>query len=163
MARRGGEPWGILARLMLAGTIGGAGITMMLDMTEAGLAAHSAAQGEPAAVQALFDLVSMVTLTMLPQAIFLVGAAAGILRSAVAPCWLGWLALLPAAGAIVGAAELGDRGGPVAIAGLVGGYIPMLLWMTAMSIALFVRREDSIPAVGEQTARARNQLWQLEA
>lgn len=163
VARRGGDPFGILARLTLAGAVGMAAIAMVLDMTEAALAAHTAAAGEPAAAQALFDLVSMLALTGLPQALFVAGAAAGIIRSAVVPRWLGFVALVPALAGLVGAAGLGDPGGPVAAIALFGGYLPMLLWMLATSIMLFVRREGNMPAAGEQPAHAGNQRWQPEA
>jgi hypothetical protein len=163
VVRQGGDQWGILARLMLAGAIGTAAITLVLDMNEAALAAHTAVAGEPATVQALFDLVSMIQLTVLPQALFLVGAAAGILRSAVVPRWLGGMALVPALAVIVGAAGLGDASGPVAAIGLFGGYLPMLLWMLAMSITLFVRGEGGVPAAGAQSAPVGNQQWQPEA
>lgn len=163
VARRGGDPLGILARLTLAGAVGMAAIAMVLDMTEAALAAHTAAAGELAAAQALFDLVSMLALTGLPQALFVAGAAAGIIRSAVVPRWLGFVALVPALAGLVGAAGLGDPSGPVAAISLFGGYLPMLLWMLATSIALFVRREGNMPAAGEQPAHAGNQRWQPEA
>lgn len=162
VARRGGDPLGILARLTLAGAVGMAAIAMVLDMTEAALAAHTAA-GELAAAQALFDLVSMLPLTTLPLALFVAGAAAGIIRSAVVPRWLGFVALVPALAGLVGAAGLGDPSGPVAAIGLFGGYLPMLLWMLATSIALVVRREGNMPAAGEQPAHASNQRWQPEA
>jgi hypothetical protein len=163
VARRGGDPLGILARLTLAGAIGTAAIAMVLDMIEGALASQIAADGELAAVQALFAPVSMLPLTALPQALFLAGAAAGIVRSAVVPRWLGFVALVPALSGLVGAAGLGDPSGPVAAISLVGGYLPMLLWMLAVSITLFVRREGSMPVTGEQPAHAANQRWQPEA
>jgi hypothetical protein len=163
VARRGGDPLGILARLTLAGAVGMAAVALVLDMIEAALAAHTAAAGELAAVQALFDLVSMIALTGLPQALFVAGAAAGIIRSAVVPRWLGFVALVPALGGLVGAAGLGDPSGPVAVISLIGGYLPMLLWMLALSITLFVRREGGMPATGEQPAQAGNQRWQPES
>ncbi len=163
VARRGGDPLGILARLMLAGAVGMAAIAMVLDMTEAALAAHAAAAGELAAAHALFDLVSMIPLTLLPQALFLAGAAAGIICSAVVPRWLGFAALIPALAALVGAAGVGDPGGPVAAVGLIGGYLPMLLWTLATSITLFVRREGGMPAADGQPAHAGSRRWQPEA
>ncbi len=163
VARRGGDRWGILARLMMAGAVGTAAIALVLDLTEGALASHTAAAGEPAAVQALFDLVSMIPLTGLPQALFLFAAALGILQSAVVPRWLGWVALVPALSNVVGAAGLGDPSGPIAIVSLVGGYLPMLLWTLALSITLFVRREGGIPATGEQLAHAGRQRWQAES
>ena len=161
--RRGGDPFGILARLMLAGAIGMAGITMVLDMSEAALSSHTAIAGESAAVLALFDLVSMVALTGLPQALFLAGAAGAIVRSAVVPRWLGVAALVPAITALIGAAGLGNPGGPLEVVGLIGGYLPMLLWVLALSIILFVRREGSMVPSAERQAHAGNPQWQPEA
>jgi hypothetical protein len=163
VARRGGDQWGILARLMLAGAVGTAATAMVVDMTEAALAALTVAAGDDATIQALFNLVSMVPLTVLPQATFLIGAAAAILQSGVVSRWLGWFALVPALANLIGAAGLGDPSGPVAIVSLIGGFLPMLVWMLAMSITLFVRREGSLPAAGERSVQATNQRWQTEA
>ena len=148
---------------MLAGAIGMAGITMVLDMAEAALSSHTAIAGEPAAVQALFNLVSMVALTGLPQALFLAGAAVAIVRSAVVPPWLGVAALVPAISGLIGAAGLGNPGSQLEMVALIGGYLPMLLWVLALSIILFVRREGSMLPSAEQQAHAGNPQWQLEA
>lgn len=163
VARRGGDRWGILARLMMAGAVVTAASAMVLDMAEGALASHTAATGEPAAVQALFDLVSMIPLTGLPQALFLFAATLGILQSAVVPRWLGWVALVPALSNVVGAAGLGDTDGPIALVSLIGGYLPMLLWTLALSVTLFMRGEGSIPSPGEQLAHAGSQQWQTES
>jgi len=143
VARRGGDPWGILGRLMLAGALGTFAITMVENMAEAALAFRAASAGEPGAVEALFGLVMMVNLTAVPLAAFLVGAASGILRSGVAPRWLGWAALVPALLGVIGASGLGDPRGPVAIIGFVGGFLPSLLWALVTSVALLVRRESA--------------------
>lgn len=58
--RREGDPWGILARLMLAGAAGTAAITLAVNMAASALANRLAAEGEAGAVQALFDFYLMV-------------------------------------------------------------------------------------------------------
>jgi hypothetical protein len=150
--RRGGDPWGILARLMLAGAVGTAAITLVVNMAAAALAYRIAAEGEAGAVQALFDLYLMVPLSSIPCAAFLAAAAAGILRSAVVPRWLGWVALPPTLLLLVGAAGLGDVRGPVYSIGFFGGLLPFLLWTLVTSIVLLVRRgaeQSMVPAPGQ--------------
>jgi hypothetical protein len=161
VARRGGDSWGILARLMLAGALGSFAITTVVNLAEAALAFRGAAAGEPATIEALFDLLMMVPLTVVPLAAFMVAAAAGIVRSAVLPRWLGWAVLLPALLGISGGAGLGDPRGTVAGNGF-GGYLLFLVWALATSVMLLVRREATLP-VGQQRVAAGGQQWQAES
>ena len=162
VARRGGDPWGVLGRLMLAGALGSFAITMAENMAEAALAFRVASAGDPGAVEALFGIVMMVNLTAAPLAAFLVGAAAGILRSGIAPRWLGWAALAPALLGVIGAAGLSDPRGPVAAIGFAGGYLPFLLWTLVTSVVLLVRREAPASVTGERRAYPGGERLQTE-
>lgn len=159
VTRRGGDTWGVLARLIAIGAIGTTTITLVENMAEAALAFHTAGHGEPGAVQALFDFYMMVPVLAFPLVAFLVAAAAGIVRSGVAPRWLGWVALVPVLSLLVGAAGLGNPRGPLAAVGFVGGFLPMLLWTLAVSIALLVRSRVEAPATGERPVQAGAQRW----
>jgi hypothetical protein len=150
VARRGGDPWGILGRLMVAGALGSLAITSVENLAEAALAFRAASVGEAATVEALFDLLLMIPLAVLPLAALMIAASAGIARSAIVPRWLGWAVLLPALLSLVGAAGLGDPRGPLAAIGLFGGFFPFLLWTLAVSVVLLVRRETDAPATEGQ-------------
>jgi hypothetical protein len=149
LVRRGGaDPLGILGRVMLAGAAGTAAVTLVDNMAAAALAYRVAAQGDAGAVQALFYFYMMVPLSALPAAAFLAAAAVGILRSGLAPRWLGWVALPPVLCILVGAAGLGDLYGPLEIIGYVGGLVPSQLWILVISIVLLVRRDTVTVAAG---------------
>jgi hypothetical protein len=161
--RRGGDPWGILARLMVAGAVGTAAITMVVNMAGSALAYRIAADGEAGAVQALFDFYLMVPVSSMLCTLFMAAAAVGIVRSAVAPRWLGWVALPPALFLLVSAAGLGDVRGPIYSAGYFGGLLPFILWMLVLSVVLLVRRETVAPATQGRMAPSSSERWQPEA
>jgi hypothetical protein len=156
--RCAGDRWGILARLMLAGAVGMATVTLVDNMAAAALVYRVAAAGDTGAVQALFYFYMMIPLSSFPAAAFLAAAAAGILRSEVAPRWLGWVALPPVLCLLVGAASPGDLYGPLEVLGYLGGFMPFLLWTLVISIVLLVQRSSVAAATGErlvQTGGAR--------
>lgn len=146
IGRRAGDGGGVLARLMVAGAVGTGAITLVENMAEAALAFQTAAAGEPAAIRALFDFYLMVNLSSFPLVVFLIAAAAGILRTAVVPRWLGWAALVQALLLLVGAAGLGNPRGALASVGFVGGFLSFVLWTLVISVILLVQQRAIAPA-----------------
>lgn len=164
LVRRGGaDPLGILGRLMLAGATGTVALTLVDTMAGSALASRVAADGDNGAVQALFFFYMMVPLTALPSAVFLAAAAAGILRSGIAPRWLGWVALPPALGMLIGGASLGDLYGPLEYIGLLGGLMLFLLWLLVLSIVLLVRARATAPAIETRPVQQGGERWQPES
>jgi len=161
--RGGADPLGILGRLMLAGAVGNVAVLLACSMAAAALAYRVAAAGEAGAVQALFYFYMMIPLSGLPTAAFLAPAAVGILRSGIALRWLGWVALPPALCLLVGAAAVGDLYGPLSYLGYLGGGMPFLLWMLAISIVLLVRARATAPATGGHAVSRGGERWQPES
>lgn len=161
--RVGADPLGILGRLMLAGATGTVALSLVVTMAGAALASRVAADGDHGAVQALFFFYMMVPVTALPSVVFLAAAAAGILRSGLAPRWLGWVALPPAFGMLLGGASLGDLYGPLEIIAYLGGFMPFLLWTLVLSVVLLVRARATAPATEARPVQHGGERWQPES
>ncbi len=161
LARGAADPLGILSRLMVAGAVGVVVITVVEDMAEAALAFRTAATGDTAAVQALFDFYMMVPLVSLCLAAFLVAAAIGIYRGSVLPHWMAWVAAIETVLLLIGAAGLGDPRGTIATVGFAGGYLPFLIWTLIASVSLIVRRSSI--AVSQEPSSARHQDQALQS
>ncbi len=164
LVRRGGaDPLGILGRLMLAGATGTVALSLVVTMAGSALASRVAADGDAGAVQALFFFYMMVPLTALPSVVFLVAAVAGLLRSGMAPRWLGRVALLPALGLLLGGASLGNLYGPLEYIAYLGGFMPFLLWILVLSIVLLVRGRATASATEAHLMQHGGERWQTES
>jgi hypothetical protein len=79
------------------------------------------------------------TLLALPLAVFLLGAGLGARATGLLPRWLAWEATATAAILVVGGASIAGNeldGGPLGSA-LVLGYLALLVWILATSVALW--------------------------
>lgn len=93
--------------------------------------------GDPAAVQAIDGLISVSNgIGALPRGLLLITVAIGILEFAMAPRWIGWTALVLAAGSVVGSLAVLV---PALVPFLEISALPFALWLLALCISLLRR------------------------
>jgi hypothetical protein len=82
-------------------------------------------------------------------AVFFLATALVVLRTAVLPAWLGWLAVLGAATGVLSLGNLFEDSGTFSADGFLGftlGFIVWLVWVLAASVTMLLRQGASSAA-----------------
>ena len=150
--RRAEEGAGALSTAMFGGAVATVAVILVAHAIQASLVLHTARDGDPALVRALFDLAAMVdSFYAFPLAVFLAAAGAVMVRSRAVGRWLGWAAGAIALLMVVGQAGTITGTDPLIAVGIVG-FLSFVLWLLVASIMLLRRRGAARPVVREALA-----------
>jgi hypothetical protein len=142
----------------LANTAFGGGLiaaaTLLVSFGLAATAALHPAENGPELTHALIDASLIVPAVGAPAAaVFFVANGLSILRSALLPAWLGWLALVTALFNLLGVGAVYTDSGAFAADGVLGffiGFILFMVWILAASIVLYQRLGEGRTVVATQ-------------
>lgn len=125
-----------LSAAMFGGAVAAAALVLVAHAVRASLVLHTARDGDPALVRALFDLSAMVdAFSALPLAVFLAATGALIVRSGAVARWLGWAAGTAALLMVVGSAKTLADVTPLVVGGVLG-FLLFVLWLLLTSVML---------------------------
>ena len=136
----GGEQ--TVSRAAFGAGLASAVVLLVFTMISGGIVFQAAAEGDPAVIRALYDILNVgYTLAGLPIAGFLAAASVVLIGRRLSP-WLGWFGALVALAQGLAAAGILIAGGPLAL-GSPFGFVTFLLfflWVLLASIMLGRRR-----------------------